>query len=608
MLSAIRLPTLQIDERGGVAVAGLGHAGDFAHQFHVAFSASVAGACVFSGQPFNCAVSKFAQDDLVAVTPQTRVPNCQGCPDGKTLPFDHCKTSPHVIDVGSMVDYPRRHCGQNPVTTQQCFDDVAHLNASRTFVFRGTADAAAAPGAAESVIGLLAQMVTDPAASLKLVADLPFPHVLPLPSTPHARSSAPAGYDGPGECLRHVFASPTMKAGQARRARTLPCTCPARTLHAPSSARQADNASWSAFAQREFAPAGVGFQEQGWVYIPKRCRPAAPTASPASAVPFAAASTAASAARRATGAKRASPRACRLLIRPDACSPADGTRAADVAAFAGYAEANDIVLLHPCVGGAVDAARYPHAPDVAQGKLDVYGQLSADYVQQSAPHMRAIGGMLRRLSCADEPIVLLKGRDEPTAPLTGGGAPSPHLNTGAPASATGATDTAGAARPRTMPRTMPQLVEGDAARRAAPTAPRPSPLSSAAARPSPAASPAASPTATAGRRSPLASAARRRSPSAAGRRSCLFCRPMPTLKINRDTARLPPHHHPCCFPPATPPPTTHHPTHYAPPAHYSLPTTHHTPPPPPLTTHYPPPPPHRRRRALYSGRKPDLCM
>ena len=110
MMSVIRLPTLQIDQTsaGGVAVAGLGHAGDFAHQFHVAFSASVSGACVFSGQPFNCAVSKFAQDDLVAVTPHTRVPNCQGCPDGKTLPFDHCKTSPHVIDVGSMVDCPRR--------------------------------------------------------------------------------------------------------------------------------------------------------------------------------------------------------------------------------------------------------------------------------------------------------------------------------------------------------------------------------------------------------------------------------------------------------------------------------------------------------------------
>ena len=41
--------------------------------------------------------------------------------------------------------------------------------------------------------------------------------------------------------------------------------------------------------------------------------------------------------------------------------------------------------------------RFPHAPDVAQGKLDVYGQTSANYVQQSAPHMRAIGRMMHRL-------------------------------------------------------------------------------------------------------------------------------------------------------------------------------------------------------------------
>ena len=34
---------------------------------------------------------------------------------------------------------------------------------------------------------------------------------------------------------------------------------------------------------------------------------------------------------------------------------------------------------------------------MAQGKLDVYGQLDANYVQQSAPHMKAIGAMVRRV-------------------------------------------------------------------------------------------------------------------------------------------------------------------------------------------------------------------
>ena len=107
-----KLPTLNIDTRSVVA-AGFGHSGDFAHQFHVAFSATVSGACVFAGQPFNCAVSHFAQDTLVAKTRDTRVPNCQGCMPGKTLPFDHCKVTPHVVDVGSLVDYPRR-CGTTP--------------------------------------------------------------------------------------------------------------------------------------------------------------------------------------------------------------------------------------------------------------------------------------------------------------------------------------------------------------------------------------------------------------------------------------------------------------------------------------------------------------
>ena len=238
------------------------------------------------------------------------------------------------------------------------------------------------------------------------------------------------------------------------------------------------------------------------------------------------------------------------------------------------------MLLHPCVGGEVDAAQYPHAPDIAQGKLrgpepspdslthslltthqrtplgklDVYGQLSADYVQQSAPHMHAIGSMLRRLT----------GGDESSGHLTGSGPSSPHLTGSDPASAiaaasaadaTGATSTAGAAGTRAVraARAVPQLVESDVGRRPPSKAGLRSPLSAAAGRPTPPSS------------------------AAAGLRSCLFCHPMPTLKINRDavlqhllTTSYPLH-------------TTHHPlptTHYPPPTtHYPLPTLL-------LTTHY----------------------
>ena len=81
-------------------------------------------------------VLQFHQDKFVAAN--DRVPLCNGCPSNMTLPFDHCKLSPDVVDVGSLVDYPRRHCGQNPVFIRQCFDDVDFLKRSRAFLFRGT--------------------------------------------------------------------------------------------------------------------------------------------------------------------------------------------------------------------------------------------------------------------------------------------------------------------------------------------------------------------------------------------------------------------------------------------------------------------------------------
>ena len=36
----------------------------------------------------------------------------------------------------------------------------------------------------------------------------------------------------------------------------------------------------------------------------------------------------------------------------------------------------------------VDKKRFPQAPEIQRGLLDVYGQLSSDYATQSAPHMK----------------------------------------------------------------------------------------------------------------------------------------------------------------------------------------------------------------------------
>ena len=119
-----------------------------------------------------------------------------------------------VVDVGSVVDYPRRACGQNPVGPPECFDDVNYMKESRVFLFQGTHDELSKPGTIENVDGLLAQLITWPQRTVKVVRDLAFGHSLPISSTPFVGSAEAAGYDGPGECLRHVYDMP-MKAGNA---------------------------------------------------------------------------------------------------------------------------------------------------------------------------------------------------------------------------------------------------------------------------------------------------------------------------------------------------------------------------------------------------------
>ena len=333
----ISLPVLNIST---IAVAGCSHAADFSHQFHVAYSSLVDGACIFSGQPYHCAVTRFPGDPLVEQSPSSSVPRCDGCPPGKTLVYDHCKNHPQFVDVGKLPDYPRRACGQNPIRLTECIDDPRHLFDARAYLFRGTHDRCYLKGAVANVHALYSQMVTDPASQLKFVDTYPFPHTLPTNSTPYFNSSTPAGFDGPGECLRWVFDAPLL-AGDAK----------------PGNVHEFNQ---SAFM--DVGDAGTGLRERGWVYIPEMCHSAR----------------------------------CRLVMLPSG-GECDGAML-DEWDWLKYGEANGVVVLQPCVGGPVDAARFPAATEVQRGLLDVYGQLSEDYAMQSAPHMRVFGRILRHVA------------------------------------------------------------------------------------------------------------------------------------------------------------------------------------------------------------------
>lgn len=262
-----------------------------------------------------------------------------------------------------------------------------HVKKARVFLFRGIHDNISKPGAVENVDGLLAQMMNTPGKDIKReISTLAFGHEVPLKTTPFVGSNIAVGYDGPRECLQHVY---EMMPGELK-------------------GGNATKNNWMTFDQAEFSGhKPIGFQNMGWVYVPQRCHPVIQNVV-----------------KNTEGGTGSAP--CKLVVRPGKCTPPAMDVAPDVAEFANYAQANGIVLLSPCLGGPVDKS-FKFAKDIEAGRLDVYGQLDSNYVQQSAPHMRAIGKMIRRVLGIVEPV-FPNGPNPPNPPSP----PTPPFNCSEP--------------------------------------------------------------------------------------------------------------------------------------------------------------------------------
>jgi len=336
-----RLQTYNIEPKS-VRTAGCSHEGDFAHQFHIAFSGLVDGSCVFAGQPFACAITRFSQDLQVVQSPESSVPYCDGCDPGMTLVYDHCKNHPYWVDVGKLPDYVRRHCGNNP-EKQNCIDDAdANIKDDRVFLFRGTKDRCYEKGAMENVQGLYGAFLGTNS-QMKLVNWLPFPHCLPTNSTPYWNETKPAGYDGPGECLRWVYPDIHGFAGEYVQNNTF------------------------IFDQKEFIypeDEFQGVQEYGVIYVPTECQ--------TKKIP------------------------CKVMMLTGGCGmPAKKEFAEE---WASYGEANRIIMLKACgSGGPVDVMAHPNSGEIQRGLLDVYGQLTPEYATQQGVPMRVVGRVLKRV-------------------------------------------------------------------------------------------------------------------------------------------------------------------------------------------------------------------
>jgi hypothetical protein len=293
--------------------------------------------------PYHCAVTRFPRDYMVPKSDATAAGiHCPDCAANGTLIYDHCKNHPRWVDVAVLGGYAETAAGVD--------DPRVHLAGARVFAFGPTHDRCYQPPAMENVAAFYRQYTTN-ASQVMLVEDQPFPHTLPTNSTPYFNNvgnTTGAGYDGPGECLRHIV-------GHGER------------LWAAASV---DPAWWLRVDVSEFVPdRGVGVKTSAWLFVPPQC-------------------------------KAGSNSTCKLLILPGGCSarldPSPPSGGSD-GAFARYGAVNGIVILKPCQGGSIDAKRFPQNHENLRGMVDVYGQLSADYATQTGDQMAPIGRMMKRI-------------------------------------------------------------------------------------------------------------------------------------------------------------------------------------------------------------------
>jgi len=347
--TAARLPAgLRLDG-GAVTVSGLSSGGFFAHQFHVAHSALVAGAGILAGGPYGC-VETIANPHwphppldwfsaaLVACTRYSGDRFWGLRPD-----------PPRVEDSLALVAEARRRGD---------IDDPAQLADDRVWLFLGERDAIVPEAVAAALRGLYEGLGVG-GARLRVEAGdprRPANHGMPVerfrgdsrfPRRDCSEHRPPfiveCGYDAAERLLRHLYPEGFNGAAADPHA--------AGTL--------------AAFDQAEFFGRGgatAGLSGVGYVYVPAAC---------------------------AGGG-------CRLHVAFHGCRQNVDARGADRAhddfvRDAGYnrwAAANRIVVLYP---QATESALNPNRC------WDFWGYTGLDYRTRSGPQMRAVKGMVDRL-------------------------------------------------------------------------------------------------------------------------------------------------------------------------------------------------------------------
>lgn len=233
-------------------------------------------------------------------------------------------------------------------STQE-IDSLANLKHRRVYVFSGKKDDVVLQAAVDATVDALQQLGVA-GTRMKYVNDLPAGHAFIAPGVGNAcdANAAPyishclvAGkdYDQAGEILQHLYAQPA--------------------LHAPAAL---SSRAVVAFDQRPFGSAAALMADTGFVYVPQACE--------------------------AAGAR------CRVHVALHGCAQSAESVGNLFTSDTGYnrwADTNKIVVLYPQVDKSV---LMPNP----QGCWDWWGYTGGNYAYKSAPQMKAIMAMVKRLA------------------------------------------------------------------------------------------------------------------------------------------------------------------------------------------------------------------
>jgi predicted esterase len=229
-------------------------------------------------------------------------------------------------------------------------DALKNLAQRRVYVFSGTEDSVVRQPAVDATVAFFERVGVKPA-NLAYVNSVDAGHAVITPAQGNDCSANKApyinhcavggqGYDQAGALLAHIYGPLQPKAAQ-------PSTPPGQLL---------------AFKQRRYAAASTAMADTAYVYVPSTCT--------------------------AQGSH------CRIHVALHGCVQSAETVGQQFVTEAGYnpwADTNGLIVLYP----QVNKSKQPSNP---YGCWDWWGYSGSNYAQKSAPQMKAIMAMVKRLA------------------------------------------------------------------------------------------------------------------------------------------------------------------------------------------------------------------